>query len=156
MAVTSEDVRAATALVLSDRNEHRHARADSLLARMRELVRRLFERRHAFAGGSAPAVPSSVVYELCRQYEAHELWERYYAFRLDPGARTWRPLRRQVVPWLAGRRVMEVMQPLEPFNGRRTPDSDSLKRTLLAFSAAPRQQSSFSQTVRTQAHRPRR
>jgi hypothetical protein len=84
-----------------------------------------------------PAVRNSLVYGLCMQHDARTLWERYFEFRMNPCARTWRRLQRLPVPWLGNRRVQEVVAPFLADASKRTPDTGLVKRTLMSFADAP-------------------
>jgi hypothetical protein len=61
-------------------------------------------------------------YALCEEYQQVDLWAAYYAFRLDPQARTWERLRRRNIPWQREQTVEALLHRLCPLNGKRTPD----------------------------------
>jgi hypothetical protein len=84
----------------------------------------------------APAAPKSLVYALCEEYRHFDLWAAYHAFRLDPRARTWRRLRRRNVPWQSQQTVEGLLHRLYPWNGKRTPDPNTVGLALVTASSA--------------------
>ena len=88
----------------------------------------------------APAAPKSLIYVLCEEYRHFDLWAAYHAFRLDPRARTWQRLRRRSVPWQSDQTVEGLVNLLYPWNGKRTPDANTVGFALVtapSSAAAP-------------------
>lgn len=132
----------------------------TVMARLQHGLRRALSRwRACFASDTAeraPAVPTSFVFGMCVQYDSPMLWERYYAFRMNPTDRTWRRLRGQLVPWQRGRRVVELVASTLSLNGTRMPDPELVKRALMTLPGAmPPAAGLFGNTLRTRAHRAR-
>lgn len=88
----------------------------------------------------APPAPKSLIYVLCEEYRHFELWAAYHAFRLDPRASTWQRLRRRSVPWQSDQTVEGLVNLLYPWNGKRTPDANTVGLALVtapSSAAAP-------------------
>jgi hypothetical protein len=101
------------------------------MASLPDLFRRLTRRPEL-----APAAPKSLVYALCEEYRRFDLWAAYHAFRLDPRARTWRRLRGRNVPWQREQTVEGLLHRLCPWNGKRTPDPNTVGLALVTASSA--------------------
>jgi hypothetical protein len=84
----------------------------------------------------APAAPKSLVYALCEEYRHFDLWAAYHAFRLDPRARNWQRLRSRSVPWQSEQTVEGLLHRLYPWDGRRTPDPNTVGLALVTASSA--------------------
>lgn len=106
----------------------------ALLTRIGDSIRRLVRRSAA-----APAAPKSLIYVLCEEYRHFDLWAAYHAFRLNPQARTWRRLRHRNVPWQSEQTVEGLVNCLCPWNGKRTPDANTVGLALVTApsSSAP-------------------
>jgi len=96
-----------------------------------DLFRRLLRRP-----GLAPAAPKSLVYALCEEYRHFDLWAAYQAFRLDPQERNWRRLRRRNVPWQCEQTVEGLLLRMYPFDGKRTPDPNTVGLALVTVPSA--------------------
>jgi hypothetical protein len=158
MAAAHEHLQVRTGYALGAAPRHAHAsprsRTRALLATAMRRVRQVFGRGLP-AEDAVPAVPGSLVYGLCMQYDAQTLWENYFNFRMNPCARTWRRLQRQPVPWLGNRRLREIVAPFLTHAPTHTPDSGLVKRTLMNFAEATAD--SNVDTTRIRAYRrPRR
>ncbi len=92
-------------------------------------------RRIAGRSEPAPAAPKSLIYVLCEEYRHFDLWAAYHAFRLDPQARTWQRLRRRNVPWQKEQTVEVLLDSLCPWNGKRTPDPNTVGLALVTASS---------------------
>jgi hypothetical protein len=90
-----------------------------------------------------PAMPDNPIYALCAEFGAPELWAHYHAFRMNPCGRTWKRLRNQTVPWLLERKLGTLIAAFS--NSKKTPDVDTVTRTLLTF-GAPTATGRFSRT----------
>ena len=97
-----------------------------------QLLRRMTGRPQA-----APPAARSMVYALCEEYRRFDLWAAYYAFRLDPRAPNWRRLRNRNVPWLSGQTVEELVRRLYPWNGKGTPDANTVGLALISAPSTP-------------------
>jgi hypothetical protein len=112
---------------------------------VRDLFRRLTAR------STAPAAPKSLIYVLCEEYRHFDLWAAYHAFRLDPQAHTWQRLRRRSVPWQSDQTVEGLLNLLCPWNGKRTPDANTVGLVLVtapSAAAAPPKKSAKSPRAR--------
>lgn len=89
----------------------------------------------ASSNTSAPPAPRSLIYALCEEYRRFDLWACYYAFRLDPQARTWDKLRHQRVPWQRDQTVNTLLHRLCSFSGGRTPDAALVGQALTSTSS---------------------
>lgn len=89
----------------------------------------------ASSSASAPPAPRSLIYVLCEEYRRFDLWACYYAFRLDPQARTWDKLRHQRVPWQRDQTVNTLLQRLCSFHDGRTPDAALVGQALTSTSS---------------------
>ncbi len=97
-----------------------------------EFLRRITGRPQA-----APPAARSMVYVLCEEYRRLDLWAAYYAFRLDPRARNWRRLRNRNVPWQSETTVEGLVRRLYPWNGKGTPDANTVGLALVSAPSAP-------------------
>jgi hypothetical protein len=86
---------------------------------------------------AAPAMPENPIYSLCAEYDCLELWARYHTFRMNPCSKTWKALRRQPVAWIRGQKLATLVAPFIP-NKAKTPDVDTVSRTLLTFRTSSR------------------
>lgn len=104
---------------------------------MRTFVRRIKDVVRRVTGRSqpAPVVSKSLIYALCEEYRHFELWAAYHAFRLDPRASNWQRLRRRSVPWQSEQTVEGLLHRLCPFNGKRTPDPNTVGLALVTASS---------------------
>jgi hypothetical protein len=84
----------------------------------------------------AQAAPKSLIYALCEEYRHSDLWSAYHAFRLDPRASNWQRLRRRSVPWQSEQTVEGLLHRLCPFNGKRTPDPNTVGLALVTASSS--------------------
>jgi hypothetical protein len=96
-----------------------------------------FFRRISGRPQAAPPAARSMVYALCEEYRRFDLWAAYYAFRLDPRAPNWRRLRNRNVPWLSEQTVEELVRRLYPWNGKGTPDANTVGLALVSAPSAP-------------------
>lgn len=154
MAVVGEYVQETVGRVL---RTDRPARArKGLFGRARQII--VWPVRQWFLNAvcEAPALPGSEVYKLTAQFDAPELWARYHAFRMNPCAQTWRPLRRQIVPWQRGLPLNALIASILPLNGRKTPDVAAVDRALTVVAVTRSAPPVLSDTLRTRAYRPRR
>lgn len=73
------------------------------------------------------------------QYGRADLWNVYYAFRMNPQSRIWNKLRRQRVPWHGNKSIAELHETmLGSLVTTRTPDPLTLERILVtAYFSAP-------------------
>ncbi|HEV8332234.1 MAG TPA: hypothetical protein VGQ22_12490 [Steroidobacteraceae bacterium] len=91
--------------------------------------------RRIAARQPAPPASKSLVYALCEEYRQLDLWSAYHAFRLDPRARTWRRLRARNVPWQSEQTVEGLLHCLYPWNGKGTPDPNTVGLALVTAPA---------------------
>jgi hypothetical protein len=102
-------------------------------------VRDLTQSLRRLMGRAQPAPPAarSMVYALCEEYRRLDLWAVYYTFRLDPRARTWQRLRRRSVPWQSDQTVEALVHRLYPWNGKGTPDANTVGLALVSAPSVP-------------------
>jgi hypothetical protein len=96
-----------------------------------------FLRRASGRPQAAPPAARSMVYALCEEYRHFDLWAAYYAFRIDPRARNWRRLRNRHVPWQSEQTVEGLVRRLYPWNGKGTPDANTVGLALVSAPAVP-------------------
>ena len=103
----------------------------ALMRRTQDWFRRVVRRSQP-----APPVSKSLVYALCEEYRHFDLWTAYHTFRLDPRARTWQRLRRRSVPWQSEQTVEGLLNRLYPWNGKGTPDPNTVGLALITVTSA--------------------
>ena len=99
------------------------------------LVRRLTGLLRRTKG--APPAPKSLIYALCEEYRRFDLWTAYYAFRLDPRARTWKRLRYRNVPWQREQTVEALLLRMCPVQSKPTPDAAAVGLALITAAPPP-------------------
>jgi hypothetical protein len=104
---------------------------------------------------TAPPAPRSLIYVLCEEYQQFDLWAAYYAFRLDPHARTWERLRDRRVPWRPHAEPVEaLLHRLCPVNAKRTPDAATVGLALVSSSSTqPKKTAARAHTSRAKSRR---